>query len=112
MLHPESTRILSVTTTVASMEDARRLARGLVETGLAACVQIETIEASVYRWDGRLCEDPEVRLTIKTLPSAREAMQAFFDANHPYDVPQFTAVVAECSRAYADWVRSEVTAGR
>jgi periplasmic divalent cation tolerance protein len=108
MLHPESTQILRVATTVATTEDARRLARGLVEGRLAACVQIDPVAASVYRWQGQLCEEPEVRLTIKTLPSMQGALQAYFATNHPYDVPQFAAVTVECSRGYADWVRSEV----
>ena len=108
MLHPESTQILSVTTTVASMEDARRLAREMVEGRLAACVHLEPLAASTYRWQGKVCEEPEVRLTIKTLHSTRGALEAYFAANHPYDVPQFTAATLECSRGYADWVRSEV----
>ena len=100
--------ILTVTTTVGSMDEARRLARELVQRRLAACVQLAAIEASFYRWEGRLCEDPEVRLSIKTLPRLRDALAAAVAELHPYGLPQFLAATERASAGYADWVRSEV----
>ncbi|MBI5278531.1 MAG: divalent-cation tolerance protein CutA [Burkholderiales bacterium] len=100
--------ILSVTTTVATAADAQRLARALVERRLAACVQVEAGLTSHYRWEGRVCEDAEVRLVIKTLPGCEAALRAFFDAEHPYDVPQFLAATLQGSEAYELWVRGEV----
>jgi periplasmic divalent cation tolerance protein len=100
--------ILAVTTTVASRADAETLARALMERRLAACVQVEEGLASFYRWEGRTCEDPEVRLTLKTLPSRESALQAFFAEAHPYALPQFLAVKMRASPAYFDWVRTEV----
>lgn len=102
--------ILTVTTTVGSLDDAKRLARALVERRLAACVQLEPIAASFYRWEGKVCEDPEVRLTIKTLPSMRAAIEVAFRELHPYELPQFVAATQVASAAYADWARSEVAA--
>ena len=102
------TLILCVTTTVGKPEDAQGLARALLASRLVACVQVEAGLQSFYRWDGRLCEDPEVRLTLKTLPEKRPALEAFFAEHHPYEVPQFLAVSMQASTAYAAWVRSEV----
>lgn len=102
--------ILTVTTTVGSLDDARRLAREIVERRLAACVQLDPIAASVYRWEGRLCEDPEVRLSIKTLASQRDALEALFAESHPYELPQFLCEKHEGSQAYAAWVKAEVEA--
>jgi len=90
------------------MDDARRVARALVEARLAACVQLDTIEASFYRWEGKLCEEAEVRLTIKTSPAKVEEIGAFFDEHHPYDVPQFIAAPCTASQAYAAWVAGEL----
>ena len=101
--------ILVVTTTVGSMDDARRIARELVERRLAACVQLDAISASFYRWDGKLCEEPEVRLSIKTAPALRTAIEAALEELHPYDVPQFIAQLHGASSAYARWVREEAT---
>ena len=101
--------ILSVTTTVGSAAEAEALAVALMDARLAACVQVEPGVVSHYRWEGRRHADPEVRLTIKTLPAAEAALQAFFAAHHPYDVPQFLATPMRASPAYADWVRGEVS---
>jgi periplasmic divalent cation tolerance protein len=100
--------IVAVTTTVASIDDARALARALVEARLAACVQVDPVAAAYYRWEGRLCDDPEVRLTIKTSAASLIALETFFAEHHPYEVPQFLAVRCTASAAYAAWVRTEV----
>lgn len=100
--------VLSVVTTVGSVEAAQRLARLILEQRLAACVQIEPGLSSHYTWKGALCEDPEVRLTIKTLPGQAAALQALFDEHHPYELPQFLTTVMGASAAYAKWVRAEV----
>lgn len=100
--------ILTVTTTVGSMQDAQRLARELVNSKLAACVQLDRSLQSFYRWDGKLCEDEEVRLVIKTLPQCEAALQALLAQHHPYEVPQFLAVTMRASQAYADWARAQV----
>ena len=100
--------ILTVTTTVGSLDDAKRLARAIVEQRLAACVQLDPIEVSLYRWEGKLCENPEVRLTLKTLPRMKDELARLFAQAHPYDLPQFLCATQEASAAYADWVRGEV----
>lgn len=100
--------ILAVTTTVGRLEDAQALARELVERRLAACVQVEPGLQSFYRWQGALCDEPEVRLTLKTLPERQAALEAFFAERHPYQLPQFLAVTLRASAAYGAWVRAEV----
>jgi periplasmic divalent cation tolerance protein len=100
--------ILSVTTTVGSAADARKLARAILERRLAACVQVEEGLLSLYRWQGKECEDPEVRLTIKTLPACEAALQALFEEMHPYELPQFLAMRMRASEAYHAWARGEV----
>lgn len=104
------TGILSLTTTVGTPADARRLAQALVERRLAACVQVEQGLQSHYRWDGQPCSEPEVRLTVKTLPSKLADVQAFLADHHPYQLPQLLWQVLDASPAYAAWVRSEVDA--
>jgi periplasmic divalent cation tolerance protein len=101
--------ILTVTTTVGSLDEARALAHAIVERRLAACVQLEPIAASVYRWQGALRDEAEVRLSIKTLPGMEPALQSFFGERHPYEVPQFLGATQCASAAYAQWVRAEVS---
>lgn len=103
--------ILTVTTTVGSATDGQALARAILDKRLAACVQLEEGLTSFYRWEGRQCEDAEVRLTIKTVAACVPGLQALFGEKHPYEVPQFTAARMQASEAYAAWVRGEVGAG-
>jgi periplasmic divalent cation tolerance protein len=93
-----------VTTTVGSVEDANRLARRIVEQELAACVQVEAIAASFYKWDGKLCAEPEARLTIKTIAMRLPDLEAFFEKEHPYELPQFAMSEMKASQAYGLWV--------
>ncbi len=100
--------ILSIATTVGSRAAAQALAREIIEQRLAACVQIDQEISSLYRWEGELCDEPEVRLVIKTLPGCEPALQALFAQHHPYQVPQFLAVRMSASEAYGQWAAAEV----
>ena len=68
-------QITWVQTTLPDEESAARLAQTLVGEGLAACVQRTAIH-SVYEWDSKVCDEPEVRCDIKTSPAQREALLA------------------------------------
>jgi periplasmic divalent cation tolerance protein len=103
----EVPNILSVTTTVGSPAAARSLAREIMAQRLGACVQIDEGVTSLYRWEGELREEPELRLVIKSMPGCEAALQALFARHHPYEVPQFLAQLMRASPAYADWVRAE-----
>ena len=93
-----------VVTTVGSADDARRLARAMVDRRLAACVQIGAID-SIYRWHGAVQEDAEFRLLFKT---AADRVQPLLDALrelHPYELPALHAwPVAAADPAYAGWI--------
>lgn len=100
--------ICIVTTTVGSMEDATRLARTIVERRYGACVQLDAIASSIYAWDGKVCVEPEVRLTIKTIEPLLEVLEAYFAQAHPYEVPQFVVTSAAASKGYGNWVSESV----
>ena len=100
--------ILVVTTTVATLAQGQALARRVVEERVAACAQVDAVQ-SVYRWGEKLCDEAEVRLTMKTMATKAGAMEAFFKQHHPYDVPEFVSTTMQASAAYAEWVRKEVT---
>ena len=82
-------------TTVDSETVAESLARGMVEQGLAACVQIEGPVQSVYRWKGAVQSDREWRLMVKFAAGQSERLSAFIKRNHPYDVPEWVVVRAD-----------------
>ena len=101
--------ILIATTTVGSREDAQRLARELVGRRLAACVQLDEGVQSFYTWEGKACEDAEVRVTIKTTREGVDRVEAALKELHPYELPQFTAWAACASDAYAKWVQDQAS---
>ena len=103
--------ILSVTTTVPTREQGLVLARAILSAQLAACVQVdEQAITSLYRWEGRLCEEAEWRVTIKTTPACEPALRALAFAHHPYEVPQWLVATMQASPAYAAWAQAETKA--
>ena len=100
---------LLVVTTVGSLEEARTLARTMVERRLAACAQITVIE-SVYRWQGALAQEPEHRVLFKTRAEAYAELEAAIRARHPYELPAIHAVATVQAYApYADWVAASTS---
>jgi dephospho-CoA kinase len=85
-----------LTTCCGSLEDARRIASILVQQHLAACVNISEVR-SCYFWDGRICDEPEWRLSCKTTERALVPAMECVRANHPYELPAMTS--AELSRS-------------
>lgn len=84
------------------------LAQGIIESRLAACVNIIPGVVSHYRWEGRLHRDGEVMLIIKTKHARLKALQAWVKAHHPYSVPEFIVIpVASGSREYLHWVEEQ-----
>lgn len=104
------TDLVSLTTTVATLAQARAFAGQLLAQRLGACVQLDETMRSLYSWEGQLREEAEVRLTIKTLAACLPALQRLFAARHPYRLPQFVTVRVDASADYAAWIRAEVDA--
>jgi periplasmic divalent cation tolerance protein len=89
---------------------AARIARDLVESGTAACVSRVPGVHSTYRWQGRLQDEPEVLLIIKTLATRFEALEMRLKSLHPYEVPEIIALpVVNGSPEYLAWLRTAAT---
>ena len=102
-------KLLVVVTSLPSIEAATALAKTLVESRLAACVQMSEGIYSVYRWEGKVCEEQEIRLSAKTMAHQWEEICAFIKESHPYELPEILAFSPEqYDQQYAQWVRSEV----
>jgi len=99
----------AVATTVATQDDARRLAQAVLAQRLAACVQVEPI-TSHYRWQGVLHEEGELRLFCKTTAAAVPALLALLREQHPYDLPQLVVQPLQATVDYAQWVAQETAA--
>ncbi len=96
-----------VLTTCPDEASAARIAGELLESRLAACVSRQPVR-STYRWQGRIEDEPEVLLVIKTLGSRFADLEMRLKSLHPYDVPEIIALpVAAGSAAYLSWLSAE-----
>ena len=96
---------LLVITTLPDHDSAVRLADTLVESGLAACVNIGSPLTSIYRWDGRLQHGTEVMLTIKTAAARYAALESAIVSGHPYELPEVIAVpITQGLPDYLAWI--------
>jgi periplasmic divalent cation tolerance protein len=88
---------------------AERLARALVEEGLVACANRLPGVVSTFRWQGRVEEEHETLLLLKTTTARLAALQERISSLHPYELPEVVAVPVNGGLdAYLDWVRSSV----
>jgi len=85
---------------------ARDIGRKMVERRLAACANILPKMTSIYRWEGKLEEDKEALLLLKTVePTVPELVEAI-RSMHPYRLPAIVAYPASGGHAaYLDWVQ-------
>src|SRR5262249_53438927 len=91
--------------TVGKAEDAERIARALVERGLAACVNVVPGVVSVYRWKGAVERDQELLLVIKTRGEGFPALRDALVELHPYELPELIAVpIAAGYEPYLEWL--------
>jgi periplasmic divalent cation tolerance protein len=96
---------IAVLCTCPDEATAGRIATDLVAERLAACVnQVQGVR-SVYRWEGRVVEDAEVLLVIKTTAARFPALEAAIRERHPHQVPEIVALpISKSSRAYMQWL--------
>jgi periplasmic divalent cation tolerance protein len=103
--------LIVVLCTVPDEATAERLAHGLVEGGLAACVNAIGGVKSFYRWEGKILVDSELQLIIKTRRGRFDDLAAWVRANHPYEVPEIVAIPAErVSNEYLAWAVEQTRA--
>ena len=99
---------LVVYTTVPSKKMGEVIARRLVETRLAACVNILPHVESIFRWEGKIETAGEFILIIKTVESRLDALIEKIKKLHDYDVPEIVAVpIVGGSSDYLTWLQAE-----
>jgi periplasmic divalent cation tolerance protein len=96
---------LLVLTNVPDQSTAENLARALIESRAAACVNVLAACRSIYRWQDAVETADEIPLLIKTIVANYPRVEAIVRAHHPYDVPELIAVpITHGLPAYLDWV--------
>ena len=98
-----------VLSTFASAEEARRVARALVEKKLAACVSVVPGIRSVYRWEDAIVDEEEVLLVIKSSRALIQELTDEIERLHSYEVPEVIALpVVDGAERYLAWMNREL----
>jgi len=97
-------KLLLVQTTCASKDEAKKIARVLIEKGLAACIQMSKIE-SYYMWKNEFCDDEEILLSIKTKKENFKKIKSKIKELHSYDVPEIIGLdISDVSKEYKKFI--------
>lgn len=97
-----------VYTTLETPADARVLGRALVETGLAACVNIFPAITAIYEWEGALTEAQESAMLIKSRKGVQDRLLAEAKRLHPYDTPALIVLeVAGGDAGFFNWIADQ-----
>ncbi|HEY8554248.1 MAG TPA: divalent-cation tolerance protein CutA [Burkholderiales bacterium] len=92
-------------TTCPDVESARRIARSLVESRLAACVNVLPAMQSIYRWKGKVEEASEHLLIMKVSRTNYGNLEQRIRELHPYELPEIVAVSIDAGLpAYLAWI--------
>ena len=98
-----------VLVTCANAEEAGKIATAIVEQRLAACANIVSGIRSVYRWEGKIQDDQEALLIIKTTRERFAALRDAIEKLHGYSVPEIIALpIVEGAERYLNWIQDSV----
>ena len=107
MPHTDATVVL---TTVASEDEAVKFVRALLDRRLIACGTLMPGARSLYRWQGKVADEREVVLLLKTRSARVEALQEAFGSLHPYKVPELLALAVDSGlEKYLEWINAETS---
>jgi periplasmic divalent cation tolerance protein len=99
-----------VLTTVTTPNEAETLIKGLLDRRLIACGTMLPGARSLYRWEGRIADEQETVLLLKTRSAALHALEQAFADLHPYKVPELLALSASSGlEKYVAWINAETS---
>jgi periplasmic divalent cation tolerance protein len=101
-----------ILTTTASLDEARRLGKTLVEEHLVACATLVPAVESIYRWQGQIEASSEVLLILKTEADQLAALQTRLHQIHSYQTPEVLVLAVKSgSPAYLQWLHESLREG-
>jgi periplasmic divalent cation tolerance protein len=94
--------------TAGTEEEAVKIGQTLVEQQLAACANLVPRIRSIYRWKGKICDEQEYLIIVKTRTSLFQDLQKRVRELHSYEVPEIISIpVAQGFDQYLEWVNTE-----
>ncbi|OHB71152.1 MAG: hypothetical protein A2W23_00960 [Planctomycetes bacterium RBG_16_43_13] len=98
-----------VLVTCGKKEEAEKIAESLILERLAACVNIVPAVSSIYFWEGRICNEQELLLIIKTTTILYTRLEKRVKDLHSYEVPEIISIPLEQGSAkYLKWIKDTV----
>jgi len=99
-----------VLTTIATADEAVTLIRALLDRRLIACGTVQPGARSIYRWEGKIADEQEAVVLLKTRSGCIEGLRRAFAELHPYKVPELLAIpVTGGLERYLGWINSETS---
>ena len=107
MAHTDAVVVL---TTITNEDEGVSLIRELLERRLIACGTVFSGVRSIYRWEGKIADETEAVLLLKTRSGCVEGLRRAFSELHPYKVPELLAIpVTGGLERYLGWINSETS---
>jgi len=104
-----STPIL-VLTTFPDINTAQRMSEQMVQSKLAACVNIMPAGQSIYEWEGKICKESEHIAVIKTTDQQYPKLELYIKEQHPYELPEIISTpITRGSKDYLHWIIANTT---
>ena len=104
------TDAIVVLTTLPSGDEALQFVRALLDRRLIACGTLLPGVRSLYRWQGKVADEQEVMVLLKTRSARLETLRTAFTELHPYKVPELLALPVEAGlEKYLEWINGETT---
>jgi periplasmic divalent cation tolerance protein len=86
-------------------KDAESIARTIVERKLAACAQVTQTVKSIYWWEGKVVNDEEMLIILKTKTQMVRNIETLLAEIHPYEIPELIVLpVIDGLAAYLGWI--------
>jgi periplasmic divalent cation tolerance protein len=97
-------RLIYVTT--KDVEEARKLGQALLSEGLIACANILPQMESIYEWEGKVCQENEAVLILKTTSQKARAVIERTEKLHSYKTPcALSLAIEDGSQGYLNWIK-------
>ncbi len=94
--------------TTGSVSEAKKIGSTLVEEKLVACSNIISPIRSIYSWKGKICDDKEALMILKTKKKLFKQIVKRVEKLHSYEVPEIIAIpIIEGSSKYLSWLKAE-----
>jgi periplasmic divalent cation tolerance protein len=97
--------ICLVLTSVGTEQQAVEISEELIARRLATCINIVPCLRSIYRWKGKVCEDTEYLLVVKTPRRLFDRVSEAIRELHSYELPEILALPVDAAElAFHEWV--------